>query len=295
MRSRSRAENGRRAASDGARRTRDAQKISPGEPEDLPELSAGSSESEDLPDPTRGKLSARPPGPSMVAAMREKPHRAAFTSAANYWRRRAGGEHPFARVGLLGCARRIRPGRRARRHASRLRAAGRAGCARARRSSGRSRRASTSSPRPAPARGRASRYLIPALESGQRVVVATATKALQEQLLAQDVPAAAARARPRGARRRAQGPPELPLPQAAPELRADAAARAARRGGVRGAAAVARGDRDGRPRRAAARAVGRALGGARGRRRPLRGAAAARFSRPASPRRRARGRARPSS
>jgi ATP-dependent DNA helicase DinG len=40
--------------------------------------------------------------------------------------------------------------------------------------------------------GKSLAYLIPALESGQRVVVATATKALQEQLLAQDVPAAAA-------------------------------------------------------------------------------------------------------
>src|SRR4051812_2504475 len=39
--------------------------------------------------------------------------------------------------------------------------------------------------------GKSLGYLIPALESGQRVVVATATKALQEQLLAKDVPAAA--------------------------------------------------------------------------------------------------------
>jgi ATP-dependent DNA helicase DinG len=39
--------------------------------------------------------------------------------------------------------------------------------------------------------GKSLAYLIPALESGRRVVVATATKALQEQLLAQDVPAAA--------------------------------------------------------------------------------------------------------
>jgi ATP-dependent DNA helicase DinG len=39
--------------------------------------------------------------------------------------------------------------------------------------------------------GKSLAYLLPALESGQRVVVATATKALQEQLLAQDVPAAA--------------------------------------------------------------------------------------------------------
>ena len=40
--------------------------------------------------------------------------------------------------------------------------------------------------------GKSLAYLVPALESGQRVVVATATKALQEQLLAKDVPVAAA-------------------------------------------------------------------------------------------------------
>ncbi len=39
--------------------------------------------------------------------------------------------------------------------------------------------------------GKSLAYLLPALDSGQRVVVATATKALQEQLLAKDVPAAA--------------------------------------------------------------------------------------------------------
>jgi ATP-dependent DNA helicase DinG len=39
--------------------------------------------------------------------------------------------------------------------------------------------------------GKSLAYLIPALESGQRVVVATATKALQEQLLGKDVPVAA--------------------------------------------------------------------------------------------------------
>jgi ATP-dependent DNA helicase DinG len=39
--------------------------------------------------------------------------------------------------------------------------------------------------------GKSLAYLIPALESGERVVVATATKALQEQLLTKDVPAAA--------------------------------------------------------------------------------------------------------
>src|SRR3954452_21312908 len=40
--------------------------------------------------------------------------------------------------------------------------------------------------------GKSLAYLLPALESGRRVVVATATKALQEQLLTQDVPIAAA-------------------------------------------------------------------------------------------------------
>src|SRR5438045_162670 len=40
--------------------------------------------------------------------------------------------------------------------------------------------------------GKSLAYLLPALESGQRVVVATATKALQEQLLGKDVPIAAA-------------------------------------------------------------------------------------------------------
>ncbi len=40
--------------------------------------------------------------------------------------------------------------------------------------------------------GKSLAYLLPALASGQRVVVATATKALQEQLLLNDVPAAAA-------------------------------------------------------------------------------------------------------
>src|SRR5207302_6062465 len=40
--------------------------------------------------------------------------------------------------------------------------------------------------------GKSLAYLVPALESGLRVVVATATKALQQQLLGKDVPIAAA-------------------------------------------------------------------------------------------------------
>jgi ATP-dependent DNA helicase DinG len=43
--------------------------------------------------------------------------------------------------------------------------------------------------------GKSLAYLVPALESGMRVVVATATKALQQQLLANDVPVAAAAVR----------------------------------------------------------------------------------------------------
>src|SRR5215213_7740108 len=38
--------------------------------------------------------------------------------------------------------------------------------------------------------GKSLAYLVPALLSGQRVVVATATKALQDQLLTKDIPAA---------------------------------------------------------------------------------------------------------
>src|SRR5437867_13441054 len=40
--------------------------------------------------------------------------------------------------------------------------------------------------------GKSLGYLIPALDSGKRVIVSTATKALQEQLLTKDVPVAAA-------------------------------------------------------------------------------------------------------
>src|SRR5207249_11561050 len=40
--------------------------------------------------------------------------------------------------------------------------------------------------------GKSLAYLIPALDSGRRIVVSTATKALQEQLLTKDVPIAAA-------------------------------------------------------------------------------------------------------
>ena len=53
-------------------------------------------------------------------------------------------------------------------------------------------RASTCLPKREARTGKSLAYLVPALESGCRVVVATATKALQEQLLTKDVPIAAA-------------------------------------------------------------------------------------------------------
>ena len=146
---------------------------------------------------------------------------------------------------------RLRPRRRAGARASRLRAAARSRPRSRRRSSARSRRASTSSPRRARAPGKSLAYLIPALESGQRVVVATATKALQEQLLAQDVPAAA-RALGREVRvavlkGRQNYLCRKQLQGFGPMLLRERA----RRGGVRGDAALARRDRDRRPRRAA--------------------------------------------
>ena len=92
--------------------------------------------------------------------------------------------------------------------------------------------------------GKSLGYLLPALESGRRVVVATATKALQEQLLTREVPAAA-RALGREVHVAVlKGPPELPLPQAAARVRPDAPPRRPGRAGIRGDPAVARGDRD---------------------------------------------------
>ena len=89
-------------------------------------------------------------------------------------------------------ARVLRQRRAAGRLASRLRAEGRAGCARA--GGGRRARArsSTSSRRRAPGSARAWRTCSRRSSPGKQVVVATATKALQEQLLTKDVPAASA-------------------------------------------------------------------------------------------------------
>ena len=66
--------------------------------------------------------------------------------------------------------------------------------------------------------GKSLAYLVPALASGQRVVVATATKALQEQLLDKDVPVAAAVVGRPVDVVVLKGPAELPLPPAAPGL-----------------------------------------------------------------------------
>ena len=120
--------------------------------------------------------------------------------------------------------------------------------------------------------GKSLAYLRAGARSGLRVVVATATKALQEQLLRHDVPLAAAALGREVSSRGRQGPPELPLPPPAARLPAVAAAGRPRRPRLGGDAELARRDRDRRPRGARGRAVGRALGRARGRRRPLRGA-----------------------
>ena len=60
--------------------------------------------------------------------------------------------------------------------------------------------------------GKSLAYLIPAAMSGQRVVIATATKNLQDQLAQKDAPTVAANAAGR-ARRGPQGQAELPLSQ----------------------------------------------------------------------------------
>ena len=120
--------------------------------------------------------------------------------------------------------------------------------------------------------GKSLAYLIPALDSGQRVVVSTATKALQEQLLTKDVPIAAAAlgrefrvAVLKGrqnylCRQGLQGFALLggqlfPREEDAARLRRDAR--------------LDRLHRDRRPRRARRRAAGRRLVGDRRRRRPL--------------------------
>ena len=112
--------------------------------------------------------------------------------------------------------------------------------------------------------GKSLAYLVPAIASGKRVVVATATKALQAQLVDKDLPRlveALAKVLGQHADVRArQGPQQLPVPAADP--------RRARRPGARAGRAVGRPDLDDR------RAGGQAARVGRGRhhRRPRRGA-----------------------
>src|SRR5262249_48589623 len=83
-----------------ARKGNRAKKISSGKSEDPPELSAGSSESEDLPDPTGGKLS-RGSGRGQSPIREKSSQRARFSPSP----RVARGEHPFACVGFRSCTR----------------------------------------------------------------------------------------------------------------------------------------------------------------------------------------------
>ena len=159
----------------------------------------------------------------------------------------------------------------------------------------RSSAASTCSPRRAPGIGKSLAYLIPALASGERVVVATATKALQEQLLTKDVPAAAAalgrevdvavlKGRQNYLCRKSLHALALPLFRTAED-----AAEYERLQDWIGD------DRDRRPRRALLRAAPDASGPRSPSAPTAARAGAARSSRPASPSRPARGRRRPSS
>ena len=183
------------------------------------------------------------------------------------------------RIRSLGVrARGVRPRRRARRHSSRLRAAAPSRLRSPRRSSARSRPASTSSPRRAPAPARASPTCCRRSSPGGASSSRPRRRRSRSSCSRSDVPAAA-RALGREVRvavlkGRQNYLCRRQLQSFGPML----LARPARRGGLGGAAALARRDRDRRPRRAAVRAVGGALGRARGRLRPLRRAAAARFS-----------------
>ena len=141
--------------------------------------------------------------------------------------------------------------------------------------------------------GKSLAYLVPALESGLRVVVATATKALQEQLLRHDVPLAAAALGREVTVAVVKGRQNYLCRRQLHGFQPSLLPRRPRRAGLGGDAGLARRDRDRRPRRARARAVGRALGRARRRRRPLRGATLPVRLDAASPRRRASVRARP--
>ena len=68
------------------------------------------------------------------------------------------------------------------------------------------------SPKPAPAPARRWRYLVPAILSGQRVLVSTGTKNLQEQIYFKDLPALASGAAGRVQGDVHEGPRQLPVP-----------------------------------------------------------------------------------
>ena len=78
--------------------------------------------------------------------------------------------------------------------------------------------------------GKSLAYVVPAVLSGRKVVVATATKALQDQLAEKDLPSVAAALRPALLLRRAEGPEQLPLPPAGGRDRRPGGPAAARRG-----------------------------------------------------------------
>ena len=171
-----------------------ASKISPDNSEEPPGLSAGSSDSEELPDPTERKVAGRERAGQVARQPKSRNVRSFLPRREVRLRprgsRRLGNIRSIAYAGAGDG--RLRPRRRARARAPRVRAAPRAGGARR----GDRRALAFGEHLVAEAGtgvGKSLAYLIPALESGQRVVVATATKALQEQLLGKDVPIAAAR------------------------------------------------------------------------------------------------------
>ena len=72
--------------------------------------------------------------------------------------------------------------------------------------------------RPARAPGRHLAYLLPAICSGRRVVISTATKSLQEQLYQKDIPFLQKHFAPELEGRRDEGPVEFLVPrQGAPD------------------------------------------------------------------------------
>ena len=143
--------------------------------------------------------------------------------------------------------------------------------------------------------GKSLAYLIPALESGKRVVVADGDEGAPGAAPDQGRPGRRGRARTRGRRRRPQGPPELPLPQEPAHARPAALPHGRGRRRVRAAPGLDRDDGERRPGRAPLRAAADPLGRGRGRARTGARGSAAPSSPPASRSRRVPGRRKPSS